>query len=39
MDKLYAKQRLVPAIWFLTYDDLLAYAQHTAQFVERLRED
>lgn len=37
MDKLMAKQRLQPALWVLTYDDLLSYARHTVQFIERLR--
>lgn len=36
-DKLFAKQRLQPAFWVLTYDDLVSYAQHTVQFIERLR--
>jgi len=37
MDKLAAKLRLHPVISFFTYDDLLSYARHTVQFIERLR--
>ena len=37
MDKLMAKLRLQPALWVFTYDDLLSYARHTVQFIERLR--